>query len=104
MFIVDKRTIEKQNWSYSIVLDTDKEQKRQPCTWKDILNGTYEYTEDYTEDNSVIEVKVFNKSDNTKKLVKGFEFLPKVTSTKVSRSNTKRALVKLVCTINSFFR
>lgn len=100
LFIVDKRTVEKQNWSYSIALDTDKEQKRQPCTWKDILNGNYEYTEEYTEEN-VIEVKVFNKSDNTKKLVKGFEFLPKVTSTKISNSNTKRAFVKLICTINS---
>jgi hypothetical protein len=96
LFILDKRIIEKQSWSYSVALDTNEEQKRKPCTWTDILNGNYEYT----EDNSVIEVKVFNKSDNTKKLVKGFEFLPKVTSTKVRQSNIKLALVKLVCTIN----
>jgi tRNA(Ile)-lysidine synthetase-like protein len=96
LFIVDKRTIEKQNWSYSMILDTNEEHKRKPCTWIDILNGKYEYT----EDNSVIEVNVFNKSDNTKKLVKGFDFLPKVTSRKVLQSNTKLALVKLVCTIN----
>jgi tRNA(Ile)-lysidine synthetase-like protein len=104
LFILDKRIIEKQNWSYSIKLDINEEEKRKPCTWTDILNGNYEYTEEYTEENNVIEVAVFNKSDNTKKLVKGFEFLPKVTSKKVRQSNTKSALVKLVCTINSFFR
>jgi tRNA(Ile)-lysidine synthetase-like protein len=101
LFILDKRIIEKQNWSYTVELNTDKEEIRTPCTWKDILNGTYEYTEEYTEENGIIEVKVFNKSDNTKKLVKGFDFLPKVTSIKVSKSNTKRAFVQLVCTINS---
>jgi uncharacterized protein YjbK len=101
LFIVDKRVIEKQNWSYSVALDTNKEEKRIPCTWTDIMNGQYLYTEEYTEENGVIEMKVFNKSDNTKKLVKGFEFLPKVTSNKVSKYNKKRAFVKLVCTINS---
>jgi tRNA(Ile)-lysidine synthetase-like protein len=100
LFILDKRIIEKKNWTYSVVLETNVEENRTPCSWKDILSGKYEYTEEYTEENSLIEVNVFNKSDCTKKLVKGFEFLPKVTSKKVLTSITKRALVKLVCTIN----
>jgi tRNA(Ile)-lysidine synthetase-like protein len=99
LFIIDKRIVDKKNWSYSISLEIDQEPTRNPCSWSYILTGEYKYTEEYTEDNNVKEVNVFNKSDSTKKLVKGFEFLPKITSGKWLHNDPKRALVKLICTI-----
>jgi tRNA(Ile)-lysidine synthetase-like protein len=97
LFIIDKQVIDKQNWKYSVTVnDLPIEDNTEPCTWKNILNGVYSYTIYFNAVCDIMQVRVFNKSDTTRKLVKGFEFLPKVTSGKLCNGN--RALVKLVYT------
>jgi hypothetical protein len=65
-------------------------EKRDPCNWGNILNGKYEFT----NINEVELVGVFNKSDINRKLYKGFEFLPKLSS--IYSINGKKKIIKIL--------
>lgn len=100
LFILDKSVVDKKNWKFSVTVNNlSIEDNIEPCTWKNILNGVYSYTIFFNTICDITEVRVFNKSDQTRKLVKGFEFVPKVTSGKLYTPEN-RALIKLFYTIN----
>ena len=81
LYIVQSKLLERSSWTYSVRYEIDESVfLNVPCSWKDILTGSYRYLQKYTEENDIQEVRVFNKSDNTRKLVKGFDFLPKIGS------------------------
>jgi len=75
LYLLKDHLLEKNNWIYEVISE-EGISPRKPCTWNDLLEGRYEYTlTGYVE-----EVRVFSKSDPIRKLFKGFEFLPKVTT------------------------
>ncbi len=74
--LVKSEVLNKDKWRYEILENIDMIEKRDSCTWGDILKGCYEFTSKY----DVELVNTFNKSDSNRKLYKGFEFLPKLSS------------------------
>jgi tRNA(Ile)-lysidine synthase TilS/MesJ len=74
--LVKSEVINRDRWIYSITQNTNNYEKRIPCNWRDILNGEYIFTSFY----EVELVNTFNKSDKNRKLYKGFDFLPKLSS------------------------
>ena len=93
LYIVQSNVLERSSWKYTIK-KTDI-LYNVPCTWKDILTGSYRYSQKYTEHNKIEEVRVFNKSDTNRKLVKGFDFLPKISSGVYKADKDKYALVEI---------
>lgn len=77
VYLVKTDVLNKDNWSYSVTQNVDESEKREPCTWRDVLKGEYVFTSRY----EVELVNTFSKSDRNRKLYKGFEFLPKLSST-----------------------
>jgi hypothetical protein len=75
LYVIKEIVVESQNWSYEVLLEPLQE-KRIPCSWRDILNGVYSFT----TGSNIQPVKTFKKSDNNRKLYKGFSFLPKISS------------------------
>jgi tRNA(Ile)-lysidine synthetase-like protein len=78
VYLVNSEVLNKYKWKYEIIENKDDVEMREPCTWRDILNGQYMFTSNY----EVELVNTFGKSDRNRKLYKGFEFLPKLTNTK----------------------
>jgi tRNA(Ile)-lysidine synthetase-like protein len=76
VYIVKSGALQKDSWSYSITPNIDGFEQREQCKWRDILNGEYVFTSTY----EVELVNTFSKSDRNRKLYKGFEFLPKLSS------------------------
>jgi tRNA(Ile)-lysidine synthetase-like protein len=74
--LVKSEVLNRDKWHYEVLENIDMTEKRESCTWRDILNGSYEFTSIY----DVELVNTFNKSDKNRKLYKGFEFLPKLSS------------------------
>jgi tRNA(Ile)-lysidine synthetase-like protein len=77
VYLVKSEVIDKKKWSYTITENSEIVEMREPCTWRDILNGEYMFTSTY----AVELVNTFGKSDKNRKLYKGFEFLPKLCGT-----------------------
>jgi tRNA(Ile)-lysidine synthetase-like protein len=74
--LVKSEVLNRDKWRHEVLENIDMIEKRESCTWRDILNGKYEFTSNY-----VVElVNTFNKSDKNRKLYKGFDFLPKLSS------------------------
>jgi tRNA(Ile)-lysidine synthetase-like protein len=78
----------KDNWKYEVI-NTDMEDKKEPCRWLDILNGYYEFT----CLGQVEIVKTFVKSDGNRRLYKGFGFLPKFSSRTQGR---EKSVIKIM--------
>ena len=76
VYLVKSEVIDKEKWKYEVIENCEGVEIRDPCTWRDILNGEYMFT----SNNIVQLVNTFGKSDKNRKLYKGFEFLPKLTS------------------------
>lgn len=76
VYLVKSDVIDKEKWRYEVIEDVEGAEKRDPCTWRDILNGEYVFTSKF----EVELVNTFGKSDKNRKLYKGFEFLPKLSS------------------------
>ena len=74
--LVKSEVLNRDKWRYEVLENIDMLEKRESCTWRDILNGSYEFTSKY----DVELVNTFNKSDKNRRLYKGFEFLPKLSS------------------------
>jgi tRNA(Ile)-lysidine synthetase-like protein len=74
--LVKSEVLNRDKWHYEIVQNIEMTENRVPCKWRDILNGCYEFTSNY----DVELVNTFNKSDRNRKLYKGFDFLPKLSS------------------------
>jgi len=74
--LVKSDVLNKDKWKYSIDCNTDNIEMRKSCSWRDILKGEYVFTSKYNVDL----VNKFIKSDKNRKLYKGFEFLPKLSS------------------------
>lgn len=76
VYIVKSGALQKDSWSYSITPNIDDVEQREPCKWIYVLKGEYVFTSRY----EVELVNTFSKSDRNRKLYKGFEFLPKLSS------------------------
>jgi tRNA(Ile)-lysidine synthetase-like protein len=90
-YFVKDTVLVKDNWKYEVIrIDIeDTKDKKVPCSWLDILNGYYEFT----CVGQVEIVKIFVKSDNNRRLYKGFSFLPKFSS----RTHGKeKSLIKIM--------
>jgi tRNA(Ile)-lysidine synthetase-like protein len=87
-YFVKDNALVKDNWKYEVVM-TDTEDKKEPCSWLDVLNGYYEFT----CEGQVEIVKTFNKSDSNRRLYKGFHFLPKFSS--INRGG-KKSVIKIM--------
>jgi hypothetical protein len=74
--LVKSEVFNKDKWRYEIIENVGANEKREPCSWRDVLNGYYEFS----STNELELVKRFNKSDKNRKLYKGFDFLPKLSS------------------------
>ena len=74
--VVKSEVLNRDKWCYEIVENLDMTEKRESCNWRNILNGSYEFTSKY----DVELVNTFNKSDKNRRLYKGFDFLPKLSS------------------------
>ena len=87
-YFVKEHVFVKDNWKYEVIRK-DIGDKREPCKWLDVLNGYYEFT----CAGEVELVKTFIKSDNNRRLYKGFEFLPKLSS--INREG-KKSVIKIM--------
>jgi tRNA(Ile)-lysidine synthetase-like protein len=87
VYLVNTDVLIRDNWYYEVLDNIDIMERREPCNWRNILNGKYEFT----NIDEVELVGVFNKSDINRKLYKGFEFLPKLSS-KYSKNGTKKII------------
>lgn len=76
VYLVKSEILNKDSWSYTIKSNVDVSEYREPCTWRDVLKGEYVFTSRY----KVELVNTFSKSDRNRKLYKGFDFLPKLSS------------------------
>jgi tRNA(Ile)-lysidine synthetase-like protein len=86
-YFVNDIVLVKDNWKYVVENKKDYD-KREACKWRDILNGYYEYT--CIGDVEI--VNTFSKSDNNRKLYKGFGFLPKLST----RNRDRHVLIKIM--------
>ena len=75
LYLLKNEILEKQNWIYETI-PYEGNVLQSVCTWDHLLEGEYSYT----IIGAAEEVRVFSKSDPIRKLLKGFEFLPKVTN------------------------
>jgi tRNA(Ile)-lysidine synthetase-like protein len=87
VYFIKDIVLEKDSWKYE-VSNTETEDKREPCNWRNILNGYYEYT----CIGDVELVKTFIKSDLNRRLYKGFPFLPKLSS----KNKEKKSVIKIM--------
>jgi tRNA(Ile)-lysidine synthetase-like protein len=76
VYLVKSEVLQNKKWNYTITENKENIVKIEACKWIDILKGEYVFTSKYC----VELVNTFNKSDRNRKLYKGFEFLPKLSS------------------------
>jgi tRNA(Ile)-lysidine synthetase-like protein len=87
IYFIKDMALVKDNWKYE-VSNEEVEDKREPCNWRNILNGMYEYT----CHGDVEQVKTFIKSDSNRRLYKGFDFLPKLSI----KNKEKKSVIKIM--------
>jgi tRNA(Ile)-lysidine synthetase-like protein len=95
VYFLKNNIIDKDVWTYKIITnDTVMPlQKQLACSYRDILKGIYSFNV-YGD---VETVKIFRKSDNVRRLYKGFDFLPRVTSINSgNKSKTTRIIITLI--------